>query len=38
MKNKHVKLFGELNENKNLNISDVISSRINESKNTDIKN
>ena len=35
MKNKHVESFGEFNEN--LNISDVRSSRINESKNTDIK-
>ena len=29
MKNKHVKSFNELNENKNLNISDVRSSEIN---------
>lgn len=33
--NKHVESFGKFNEN--LNISDVRSSRINESKNTDIK-
>jgi len=30
MKNKHVKSFNELNENKNLNISDVSDSKINE--------
>ena len=27
MKNKHIKSFNELNENKNLNISDVRSSK-----------
>ena len=30
MKNKHIKSFNELNENKNLNISDVRNSKINE--------
>lgn len=35
MKNKHIKSFKELNSNKNLNISDVRSSKINESHETE---
>lgn len=37
MKNKHVKSFEGLNENKNLNISDVISSFIKENLSIDVE-